>query len=116
MGLISKNLIYFIAGVLALTLGTLLVFCLKQNMQISSLKSKNKELVILNDELQIDKATLKANLTLAQMATTKQNEAIKRMSVNVNTKPSFKQEQIRKIYIKDKSCEAELRAYKELFR
>jgi len=45
-----------------------------------------------------------------------QNEAIKAAAVEIDDTPSKETERIKKIYVKDKSCEAELAAYKELFR
>ena len=44
------------------------------------------------------------------------NEAIKAAAVEIDDTPAKQTERIKKIYVKDKSCEAELAAYKELFR
>lgn len=80
------------------------------------LLQQNKELTKKADELTTDKATLKANLTNCDAALASQNEAILAAQVKVDPKPSRERERIKKIYIKDKSCEAELAAYKELFK
>ncbi|WP_169753483.1 hypothetical protein [Campylobacter mucosalis] len=80
------------------------------------LSQQNEELTQKVDELTTDKATLKANLTHCDTALTSQNEAIKAAAVKIDNTPFKEVEQIKKIYVKDKSCEAELKAYKELFK
>lgn len=80
------------------------------------LSQQNEELTgYLNDVLN-DKATLKANLAHCDATITSLNQAIKEAMIKVDNTPNKDIEQIKKIYIKDKGCEAELKAYKELFR
>ena len=65
-----------------------------------------------NERLTKDYATVKNNLNACNVSLSLQNEAI----VEIDDTPSKEAERIKKIYVKDKSCEAELDAYKELFR
>lgn len=115
MGFLSKNLTYILTGSLTFGLVWLGLFCFNQSLQISKLKNQNKELSEQKVQLENDKATLKENLALADMAVQSQNEAIRKISVKVEPKSSRTNERIKKIYVKDESCEAELKAYKELF-
>ncbi|MBE2984649.1 hypothetical protein CCAL9344_01285 [Campylobacter sp. RM9344] len=118
MGIFSKPFLYAlcVCGFLAISLiGT--------GLKISSLaaaneilKDSNKELTKKADELTTDKATLKANLTNCDATLALQNEAIKTAAVKIDNTPPKEIERIKKIFVKDKSCEAELKAYKELFK
>ena len=76
---------------------------------IESIKEKNEQLFK-------DYTTVKNNLSACDTALASQNEAIKAAAVKIDDTPSKEAERIKKIYVKDKSCEAELAAYKELFR
>ncbi|CUU87970.1 Uncharacterised protein [Campylobacter hyointestinalis subsp. hyointestinalis] len=116
MGFLSKNLTYILTGSLTFGLVWLGLFCFNQSLQISKLKNQNKELSEQKVQLENDKATLKANLTSCDATLASQNEAIKAASVKIDNTPSKEVEQIKKIYVKDKGCEAELKAYKELFK
>ena len=69
-----------------------------------------------NERLTGDYATAKNNLNACNVSLSLQNEAIKGAAVEIDDTPSKEAERIKKIYVKDKSCEAELAAYKELFR
>lgn len=69
-----------------------------------------------NERLTKDYTTVKNNLSACDTALASQNEAIKAAAVKIDDTPSKEAERIKKIYVKDKSCEAELAAYKELFR
>ena len=69
-----------------------------------------------NERLTKDYATVKNNLNACNVSLSLQNEAIKVAAVKIDDTPSKEAERIKKIYVKDKSCEAELAAYKELFR
>ncbi len=80
------------------------------------LKKSNEDLGKKADELKIDNATLKANLTSCDATLAMQNQAIKATSVKIKQAASKDAERIKKIYVKDESCEAELSAYKELFK
>lgn len=117
MSIFSKPFLYAIGacGILTLSL-------IGAGLKISSLaaaneilEKSNKELSKKADELTSDKATLKANLTNCDVALASQNEAIKAAAVKIDKTPSKEVERIKKIYVKDESCEAELAAYKELF-
>lgn len=115
MGFLNKPFI-----ILAAVWFVLLFF---SGLSIAGLKAKNellseqnKELTQKANELTTDKATLKANLTSCDAALASQNETIKAASVKIDNTPSKEVEQIKKIYVKDKGCEAELKAYKELFK
>ena len=69
-----------------------------------------------NERLTKDYATVKNNLNACNSSLSLQNEAIKAAAVKIDDTPSKEAERIKKVYVKDKSCEAELAAYKELFR
>ncbi|MBE3607102.1 hypothetical protein CCAL13119_09210 [Campylobacter sp. RM13119] len=118
MSIFSKPFIYTLGACGVLTLALI-----GAGVKISSLMSvneilekSNKELAKKTDELTTDKATLKANLMNCDATLSSQNEAIKASKVQIDNTPSKEVEKIKRIYIKDKSCEGELRAYKELFK
>lgn len=69
-----------------------------------------------NERLTKDYTTVKNNLNACNVSLSLQNEAIKAAAVKIDDTPSKEAERIKKIYVKDKSCEAELAAYKELFK
>ena len=69
-----------------------------------------------NERLTKDYATVKNNLSACDTALASQNEAIKAAAVKIDDTPSKEVERIKKIYVKDKNCESELAAYKELFK
>lgn len=85
--------------------GLVLVF------QLCLLKAK-----IVN--LQNENTLLLSKKELCDMALKHQNDKIKALELDLTkeNENAEKISQIRKIYIKDKSCETELRAYKELFK
>ena len=69
-----------------------------------------------NERLTKDYTTVKNNLSACDTALASQNEAIKAATVKIDDTPSKEAERIKKIYVKDQSCESELAAYKELFK
>ena len=69
-----------------------------------------------NERLTKDYTTVKNNLSACDTALASQNEAIKAAAVKIDDTPSKEVERIKKVYVKDKSCESELAAYKELFK
>ena len=69
-----------------------------------------------NERLTKDYTTVKNNLSACDTALASQNEAITAAAVKIDDTPSKEAERIKKIYVKDKSCESELAAYKELFK
>lgn len=69
-----------------------------------------------NERLTKDYTTVKNNLSACNTALASQNKAIKAAAVKIDDTPSKEAERIKRIYVKDKSCESELAAYKELFK
>lgn len=58
---------------------------------------------------------LKAKLDAANIKLKLQNQKIQELSVEIKPAEIKEVERIKKIYIKDNTCESELKAYKELF-
>lgn len=98
-GLGSKNLVILVA----------LLFVM-QVAYIFILKSENKNLKIEKLELETKVLTLDSSLK-------KQNEKIKELELKAKKPPAKTNEEkrVEKIYLKDKTCETELLAYKALF-
>ena len=69
-------------------------------------------------ELESETLTLKVQNKECELNLVKQNSAILALKNEISNKNinSDKIEEVKKIYIKDSSCEAELKAYKELFK
>ena len=110
--------------IVGFTLAALLGFaCVNLFLESSKLKSVNSVLLKdlesakeKNERLTKDYATAKNNLNACNVSLSLQNEAIKAAAVEIDDTPPKEVERIKKIYVKDKSCEAELAAYKEVFR
>ena len=97
-----KNALNFIGIALSI------VYFIYLSLQISA---KNSEIKTLKFELEKAKFELfecDKNLKI-------QNKAIKELEIKGAPKEPLNLEKIKKIYIKDQSCVAELKAYKELF-
>lgn len=80
--------------------------------------SKNSQITSLKDEktsLQTDLIKEKTNLKTCEDKRREQNKQIEEMKVEVTYKEPEIIEKINNIYLKDKTCESELKAYKELF-
>lgn len=75
--------------------------------EILSLKSDNSQLSTENAGLKVQLQQCELNLSL-------QNAAIKSLEVNASRRNEDKIKNVSKIYVKDKSCEAQLNAYKKL--
>ena len=75
---------------------------------VSLLKSDISQLSAENAKLKVQLQQCELNLSL-------QNAAIKSLEVKASRRNEDKIKNVSKIYIKDKSCEAELDAYKKLF-
>lgn len=75
--------------------------------EILSLKSDVSQLSTENVKLKAQLGQCELNLSL-------QNAAIKSLEVNASRRNEDKIKNVSKIYIKDKSCEAQLNAYKKL--
>ncbi|EJP75590.1 hypothetical protein [Campylobacter sp. FOBRC14] len=98
------------------------ILCLNLFLENSKLESVNS---LLNSELEAcnekqerltkDYVTSSNNLNACNARIALQNEAIKSAQVKTEVKESPAAAKIKKIYIENKSCEAELKAYKELF-
>ena len=65
-------------------------------------------------QLSTENAKLKAQLGQCELNLSLQNAAIKSLEVNASRRNEDKIQSISKIYVKDKSCEAQLNAYKKL--
>lgn len=97
-----KNALNFVGIALSI------VYFIYLSLQISA---KNSEIKTLKFELEKAKFELfecDKNLKI-------QNKAIKELQIKGTPKEPLNLEKIKKIYIKDESCVAELKAYKELF-
>lgn len=97
-----KNALNFVGIALSI------VYFIYLSLQISA---KNSEIKTLKFELEKAKFELfecDKNLKI-------QNKAIKELEIKGAPKEPLNLEKIKKIYIKDESCVAELKAYKELF-
>ncbi|WP_462189688.1 hypothetical protein [Campylobacter concisus] len=110
--------------IIGFALAALLGFaCVNLFLENSKLQSVNSVLLKdlesvkeKNERLTKDYTTVKNNLNACDIALASQNEAIKAVAVKIDDTPSKEVERIKKIYVKDKSCESELAAYKELFK
>lgn len=78
-----------------------------QNFQI---RAKNKEIAELSDKILL----CNNKFTLCDAYLQKQNAAIKDLKLKKSFEPTDTSK-IEKIFIKDKTCESELNAYKRLF-
>ena len=65
-------------------------------------------------QLSTENAGLKTKLQQCELNLSLQNAAIKSLEVNASRRNEDKIQSVSKIYIKDKSCEAQLNAYKKL--
>ncbi|MCG3698875.1 hypothetical protein L5F42_03360 [Aliarcobacter butzleri] len=96
-------------AILFIVLGLIVVFTfLSKNSQITSLKEEKTS-------LQENLIKEKANLETCEDKMQEQNNQIEKMKVEVTYKEPEIIEKINNIYLKDKTCESELKAYKELF-
>ncbi|MFW2556752.1 hypothetical protein [Aliarcobacter butzleri] len=96
-------------AILFIVLGLIVVFTfLSKNSQITSLKDEKTS-------LQENLIKEKANLETCEDKMQEQNKKIENMRVEVTYKEPEIIEKINNIYLKDKTCESELKAYKELF-
>ena len=65
-------------------------------------------------QLSTENVKLKAQLGQCELNLSLQNAAIKSLEVNASRRNEDKIKNVSKIYVKDKSCEAQLNAYKKL--
>lgn len=119
MGFLATKL-HIVGFALAALLGFACVNLFLENSKLQSINSvllKDLESAKeKNERLTKDYTTVKNNLSACDTALASQNEAIKAAAVKIDDTPSKEAERIKKIYVKDKSCESELAAYKELFK
>lgn len=105
MGYLLNTKICIIFGaVFLLCIGSL---ALKIHFLNASIDKKNLEI----KSIALDLNTSKQNLKAANSVIESQNEAISKMSVKVEQKPIKEVKRVEKIYLKDESCEAKLKAY-----
>lgn len=77
---------------------------------------KNKALILENENLKLKALHFNSELSVFKNKLTKQNEAIDKLKLDLKPKEALKEVlKVDKVFIKDKSCENELKAYKELF-
>ena len=114
------NKFLFMGFALAALLGFACVNLFLENSRLEGVNSvldkDIRDLKEKNERLTKDYTTVKNNLSACDTALASQNEAIKAAAVKIDDTPSKEAERIKKIYVKDKSCESELAAYKELFK
>ncbi|ERJ25442.1 hypothetical protein UNSWCS_1555 [Campylobacter concisus UNSWCS] len=114
------NKFLFMGFALAALLGFACVNLFLENSRLEGVNSvldkDIRDLKEKNERLTKDYTTVKNNLSACDTALASQNEAIKAATVKIDDTPSKEAERIKKIYVKDKSCESELAAYKELFK
>ena len=114
------NKFLFMGFALAALLGFACVNLFLENSRLEGVNSvldkDIRDLKEKNERLTKDYTTVKNNLSACNTALASQNEAIKAATVKIDDTPSKEAERIKKIYVKDKSCESELAAYKELFK
>jgi len=114
------NKFLFMGFALAALLGFACVNLFLENSRLEGVNSvldkDIRDLKEKNERLTKDYTTVKNNLSACDTALASQNEAIKAAAVKIDDTPSKEVERIKKIYVKDKSCESELAAYKELFK
>lgn len=75
----------------------------------------NLAFYFVNSDLSKENELIKTKLNTANANLELQNQKIQELSVEVKPVQVKEVERIRKIYIKDNTCESQLKAYKELF-
>lgn len=97
--------------------GTLLIVvpCLLHYLKVSSLENKISTLETDKSKLQEDLIKEKTNFQRCDDKREEQNKQIEELKVEVTYKEPVSLEKVQNVYVKDKTCEAELKAYKELF-
>lgn len=94
-------------------LNLVLVLCvvLLTSYFLTKIWSKNSQIKELKNEL----TDAKFELLKCDKSLERQNEAIKKLEIKGEVKEPLEVQKIRKVFIKDRSCEGELNAYKKLF-
>ncbi|TQR29164.1 hypothetical protein DMB92_08485 [Campylobacter sp. MIT 99-7217] len=77
---------------------------------------KNHSLVLENESLKLKALHLNSELSVFESKIKEQNKAIDKLRLELKPKEVLKEVlKVDKVFVKDKSCESELKAYKELF-
>lgn len=77
---------------------------------------KNNVLALENENLKLKALHLNSELSVFKDKLAQQNEAIDKLKLDLKPKEVLKEVlKVDKVFIKDKSCQSELKAYKELF-
>lgn len=97
--------------------GTLLILVpyLLHYFKVNSLENKISTFETEKLKLQEDLIKEKTNFQKCEDKRQEQNKQIEEMRVEVTYKEPVNLEKVKNIYIKDKTCGSELKAYKELF-
>ncbi|EJB5772679.1 TPA: hypothetical protein SBX51_001272 [Campylobacter coli] len=78
---------------------------------------ENHSLVLENNQLKLTKEYLKNEIKTNKEQLLKQNKAFENLKLELKPKETLKEvSKVKEIFIKDKSCESELKVYKELFK
>ena len=120
MDFLTSKFTSFLGFGLAAFIGTICLNLFLENSKLESVNSLlNSELEACNEKqerLTKDYATSANNLNACNAHIALQNEAIQAAQSKTEAKEPPAVAKVKKIYIENKSCEAELRAYKELFK
>nr|DAX24710.1 MAG TPA: hypothetical protein [Caudoviricetes sp.] len=120
MDFLTSKFTSFLGFGLAAFIGILCLNLFLENSKLESVNSLlSSELKVCNEKqerLTKDYATSANNLNACNAHIALQNNAIKAAQVRTEAKESPAVAKVKKIYIENKSCEAELKAYKELFK
>ncbi|HDZ4977181.1 TPA: hypothetical protein RTH14_001608 [Campylobacter jejuni] len=77
---------------------------------------KNNVLSLENENLKLKALHFNNEINIFKDKLAKQNEAIDKLKLDLKPKETLKEVlKVDKVFIKDKSCQSELKAYKELF-
>jgi len=120
MDFLTSKFTSFLGFGLAAFIGILCLNLFLENSKLESVNSLlSSELKVCNEKqerLTKDYVTSANNLNACNTRIALQNNAIKAAQVRTEAKEPPAVAKVKKIYIENKSCEAELRAYKELFK
>lgn len=107
---IGVEKLFFVAMVVGLSL-----LYLSHSLEVNSLENKISILEDIKSGLQNDLIKEKTNFKDCDNKREEQNKQIEQMRVEVTYKEPEAIEKVKNIYVQDKTCVAELKAYKELF-
>lgn len=101
----------FLGFLKPLNLALVLAVFLLSAYFLNKIYLKNSEIKELKNSL----LEAKFELFKCDKSLERQNEAIKKLEIKGEVKEPLEVQKIRKVFIKDRSCEGELNAYKKLF-